>query len=72
MLCDVGALQPLLAVVAAEAGLVVDAAAANHLLSDVHRLACAQRTRSDGDGGDGDDGGDADSDGDDGKSSVTR
>ena len=40
MFCDVGALQPLVAAVAGEAGLVVDAAASDHLLGDVHGLAC--------------------------------
>ena len=45
VLCDVGALEPLVAAVAGEAGLVVDAAASDHLLGDVHRLACGHRGR---------------------------
>lgn len=43
VLSDVGALQPLVAAVAGETGLVVDSAASQHLLRVVHRLPCIGR-----------------------------
>ena len=43
--CDVCALEPLAAAIAGEAGLVIDASPADHLLGDIYCLACGVRGR---------------------------